>query len=97
MKFTIIAMVAVLSSGTATTNAHKLNTITKHACDFLEEGGESMETGFFDEVRPVELSNVQLSAKDDEGDAAATGPKPNEDKVGYVAAQLGIPMTPELM
>ena len=94
MKFTIIAMAAVLSGSTV--SGHKLNTKTKHACDFLDDKGDSMDTGFFDEVRPVELTNVQLSAKDDEDEAAA-GSKPNEDKIGFVAAQLGIPMTPQLM
>ena len=58
MKFNTIAIVALFAIGEM--QAHKLKTVGKHACDFLDEHGEDLDMSLNDNQmsKPIELTMV---------------------------------------
>ena len=58
MKFNLIALAALLNL--SATEAYKLSSVSKHACDFLDENGEEISSSLIDNEnsKPIEISNV---------------------------------------
>lgn len=70
MKFQIVALAALLSISESQAYQLKSHSVNKHACDFLDDHGEDINTSFVDndDAKPVELTMVQMKSKLSEDD-----------------------------
>lgn len=71
MKFNTLVLAALLTY--SSTEAHKLITKSKHACDFLDENGEEISTSLVDnenarEIKISSIGNTNFVQLNDAGD-----------------------------
>lgn len=87
MKFQIVALAALLSISESQAYQLKSHSVNKHACDFLDDHGEDINTSFVDndDAKPVELTMVQMKSKLSEDDDT---PEAARQKFALMQAQM---------